>query len=243
MRLTKHVYLVGSGEIGVSHQNDCHVYLIDTEEEAVLIDAGVGLDTQTIIQNVEQYIPFEKVTKVILTHTHADHGGGAPDFQQLGKQVVVPEIEAELMTNHEDDVELALQLAKNAGAYPSDYSFKYFEPDQLVKDCDELKVGDLTLKAIQVRGHSPGLSCYFLEESDGNKVLFSSDAVFAHGLLGLLNAPGSSLQDYREDFHKIENLNVDTLLPGHRLFILKRGNEHIQNGAEQLTKVFTPNMF
>lgn len=48
MKLTDNVYLVGSGEIGLTNQYDCHVYLIDGGSDAVLIDAGVGIESEKI---------------------------------------------------------------------------------------------------------------------------------------------------------------------------------------------------
>ncbi|AQQ55614.1 MBL fold metallo-hydrolase [Planococcus lenghuensis] len=242
MQLTNNIYLVGSGEIGLSNPYDCHVYLVDGGDDAVLIDAGVGIESDTIKKNVERFISWDKVSRVLCTHSHADHSGGAKFFQKAGKEVWVSEQENFWMQEKQEEVELALRLAKNANAYPEDYEFKYFKPDSLIKENEEIKCGSIKIKPILVRGHSPGMFCYYIQNAESN-VLFSGDAVFVNGDIGLLNAPGSGLKEYREDIGKLQGLNVDALFAGHRLFVLKNGQQHIQTAIDQLNKVFTPTTF
>lgn len=95
---------------------------------------------------------------------------------------------------------------------------------------------------ILLKGHSPGLLCYFLKTAEKN-VLFTSDQVFINGAIGLLNCPGSELNDYRKDIGKLADLQVDAIFPGHRLFVLSNGQEHIDKAIESLSKVFVPTTF
>ena len=49
MKITKSVYMAGSGSIRLSHPLDCHVYLVDGgNEEFALVDAGGGLEPELI---------------------------------------------------------------------------------------------------------------------------------------------------------------------------------------------------
>ena len=43
--------------------------------------------------------------------------------------------------------------------------------------------------------------------------------VFYGGRLGLVNLDGCSLDDYRRDIAKLADLNVDSLMPGHGVFM------------------------
>lgn len=242
MQLTQNVYLVGSGEIGLSNPYDCHVYLVDGGSDAVLIDAGVGIEPELIKRNVQKFVDWHKVSRILCTHSHADHSGGSEFFQNDGKEVWISEIEADWMLNCKDDVEQALRLAKNAEAYPEDYEFKYFKPDYVLTEHENIHCGSLTIQPILVRGHSPGMFCFYIQDEDKN-ILFSGDSVFINGHIGLLNAPGSELHKYREDIGKLSELNVDALFPGHRLFLLKNGQAHIQKAVDQLSKVFVPTTF
>ncbi|MEI3607232.1 MBL fold metallo-hydrolase [Pseudogracilibacillus sp. SE30717A] len=242
MKLTENIYLVGSGEIGLSNNYDCHVYLVDGGSDAILIDAGVGIEPEKIKANVEKYVPWDKVSRVLCTHSHADHSGGSEYFQKEGKEVWLSKEEYDWMSNSKAEVEEALRLAINAGGYPEGYVFSYFKPDHVMNEDELITCGDLKLRPIHVRGHSPGMYCFYMEADDGN-VLFASDFVFINGDIGLLNAPGSDLASYREDIGKLKDLLVDAMFSGHRLFLLKNGQAHIQKAIEQLDKVFMPSTF
>ncbi len=77
MKILDDVYLVGSGQIGLSHPFDCHVYLIDGVDEIALVDSGAGLGIKQILANVKSLgIDRKKICKILLTHHHADHSGG-----------------------------------------------------------------------------------------------------------------------------------------------------------------------
>ena len=242
MRLLPDVYLVGSGEIGLSNPYDCHVYLLDGGDDAVLIDAGVGIDSERLVSNIEQHIDISRLSRVLITHVHADHAGGAEYFQRLGKTVLVSSVEADLLENSREDIDTALQLAKNAGAYPEDYDYRFFTPDGIIRDGQSINVGTYRLVPIQMGGHSPGLLCFYLK-SGSRRILFSADQVFINGSIGLLNAPGSDLGDYRRDIGKLSGLAADALLPGHRLFVLSGAQKHIDRAVDALSRVFVPPTF
>ena len=93
MKLTDRIYLVGSGAFGfdLTHNLDCHVYLINGGDELALVDAGIGLATDEILKNIKaEGFNFEKIKYLLITHTHADHSGGAGQMkQEVGCEVLV----------------------------------------------------------------------------------------------------------------------------------------------------------
>jgi len=52
MRIAKDIYLVGDGAIRISNPIDCHVYLIESCEKKVLMDSGLGIEPEIIIDNI-----------------------------------------------------------------------------------------------------------------------------------------------------------------------------------------------
>ena len=79
MKIADRIYLVGSGDLGLSMTDafDCHVYLVDGGSEAALIDAGGGRDIAAILKIVEDDgIPLDRIRSLLLTHGHADHAAG-----------------------------------------------------------------------------------------------------------------------------------------------------------------------
>ena len=102
-----------------------------------------------------------------------------------------------------------------------------------------LTVGRYALRVIQVAGHSLGATCYLLDRG-GYRILFSSDVVFYNGTIGLGNWPGSSLKDYRRCIGRLANLSVDALLPGHFMWTLEGGQEHLDRAIENLRLAWVP---
>jgi len=243
MKIIDNVYLVGSGQIGLSHPSDCHVYLIDGENELALIDTGVGIEVEKIFANIEDdgFDPIN-IKKVILTHTHADHAGGCKKMKEmLNCAIFVPLNEIDLFERGTDE-ELGLTIAKESGIYPVDYVFPHCFADVAVSNGDNIQVGELQLKAINVPGHSSGSTCYFLEYKE-KRILFTGDVVFYDGEIGLLNYWGSNLADYRNYINRLANLSVDALLPGHKLFTLRNGQQHIDRSISALKKLSVPPTF
>jgi hydroxyacylglutathione hydrolase len=80
MRLTPQLYLVGSGEVGLSDPDDCHVYLLDGGDEYALIDAGCGTERSVtgIVRAIEaEGLDLVRLRTVLLTHWHFDHSSSA----------------------------------------------------------------------------------------------------------------------------------------------------------------------
>jgi len=234
MKLTEEVYIVGSGGngLGISNEYDCHVYLINGGRELALVDAGVGMDVQQILGNVAaEGFRIDDISSLLLTHAHADHSGGCAALRsRLGMSVIVSSEEADFL-RRADEEELGLAFARSAGWYPSEYRLQPCPVDVELSDGQGISVGSLTLKAIKTPGHSRGSVCYLMEGREAT-YLFTGDTVFLRGLISLLNAPGSSVQDYCKSIEKLADLDVDALLPGHLGFCLRGGQKHIDLAIE-----------
>lgn len=242
MKLNNRVYLVGSGSNGFDMTNnlDCHVYLINGGDELALVDAGIGLATEEIIENIqtEGFAP-EKVKKLLITHVHADHAGGAAEIkEQLDCEVLVSEQTADFLRRGDEDA-ISLTFGKQAGFYPKDYNFRACEVNRELSDSDLVKVGELQLKVIDTPGHCLGhIALHF--EDDSQAYLFDGDCVFWGGKILLQNIYDCILQDYIKSIKKLAKLNVDVFLPGHRCFSLKRGKRHIDLASEAIKNLGVP---
>ncbi|MFQ5796598.1 MAG: MBL fold metallo-hydrolase [Candidatus Bipolaricaulia bacterium] len=243
MRITEELYLVGSGQYGLSHPFDCSVYLVDCGTELALIDAGAGVIIDPIVENVRREgLDPTHLRTVIVTHAHADHSGGAQAFrEQYGCEIYAPQGDIRLIEAGTDE-EMGLHIATRSGFYTSDYVYPHSKVDKGVSDGDQITVGRVTFSAIQVPGHSEHSICLLWEKGD-TKILFSADVVFFEGRIGLLNYPGSSLAAYRRNIQKLSDLAVDMLFPGHGIFVLKDGQRHIDLAIDALSRLQIPSNF
>ena len=242
MRISEHLYLVGSEQFGLSHPLDCNCYLIDGGSALGIVDAGMGLGIDDILENIA-YAGFDpqRLTHIVVTHSHFGHWGGASELRDRTRaQVWAPVRAAPLMSVPDGDPGIGLNI--KFGRYPAGFEPRICPPDCTFDDGDVIHIGAIELKAILVQGHTNDSTCLLFQDGD-KRGLFTGDVVFYGGKLGILNMSGFNLDNYRRDIHKLADLNVDILLPGHSVFVLRRGQSHIKRAVHKLSDFVMPETF
>jgi hydroxyacylglutathione hydrolase len=242
VRLTGRISVVGGGAtgLGISHTVDPNVYLLSGGEELALVDAGAGPGEDRILENVRSlgYEPGQ-IGRIFLTHAHADHAGGAASLaERVGARVYLSELEREALENADEDA-LGLSIARRNGYYPEDYRLRPCEVDVALRGGERLRCGDLELAVIPTPGHSAGSVC-FLAETEEGVALFAGDTVFAGGQISLIVAAGSDLLALQASVTRLGGLGVASLLPGHGIFPLGGGQEHIDQAIEAFSTMLPP---
>lgn len=92
----------------------------------------------------------------------------------------------------------------------NDYRIFQGKPTKILRDCDEINLGDRTVTVIHTPGHSPGHMCFW--EADRG-YLYSGDLVYRGRLFA--NYPSTDPQAYLASLGKISTLSLRRLLPGH----------------------------
>ncbi len=201
MKITSEIFQVGGEELTSSQ--DAAIYLIVSDGQSVLVDAGCGFDQKQLIKNIQQYQPNpHKINLLLLTHCHFDHSGGADQLRNyLGCKIVAHSLDAFYLEEGNNTVTAASWY--NATLQPFMIDRKLKKPEETVK------LGTLGIKALHVPGHSPG-SVVYLMESDEKRVLFGQDL---HGPLHPVLK--SNREDYNRSLKILLDLDVDILCEGH----------------------------
>ncbi|MHC4599992.1 MAG: MBL fold metallo-hydrolase [Planctomycetota bacterium] len=212
MRVTDEIFQVGGGEL--TEPRDAAVYLITFGGNAALVDAGCGGSVDAVLENARKRgVAPEAISHLFITHCHFDHTGGAAQVREkTGARTVAHEREASCLETGDAVLSAAQWYGAPLTACPVDVRLEGPEQD--------LVLGDRTVKAIHIPGHSPG-SVAYLAESEGLRVLFGQDV---HGPLD--PSLKSDPEAYRHSLRKLLALEADVLCEGH--FGVYRGKEAVR---------------
>ena len=175
-------------------------------------------------------------TDFFITHLHADHQGMVGHLATETSKVYFSQREASNMKasrrrggsrddsaaihrlNGFPEDELERAMASHPGhlyssGRPIEYSMK--------KEGDTVDIGDFSFKCIDTPGHTPGHMCLY---EPSKKLLLAGDHILLDITPNITFWPqmDNALKEYRESLDKVYPLDVDLLLPGHRML----SNDH-----------------
>ncbi len=204
-RILGPIYFVGTKGLGV--------FLITGTEGHVLIYTGMPNSGPLIEKSIRQLGFKPGDVKLILTgHAHIDHVGGHAHLKQVcGARIAMMREEQELF-------ESGGKLDFHYSSY-KEFLFEPAEVDVVFNDEDEIKLGDISIKALLTPGHTRGSTSYVTKVTDSGK---SYTVVFPDGT-GI--NPGYHLSDkpsypgieanYRRTLKTLESLQPDVWLAPH----------------------------
>jgi hydroxyacylglutathione hydrolase len=241
MKVLAEINLVGSGWLGfgLSDRHDCNVFLLSDGEDAVLVDAGFGLSSDTIVRRIEEAgVPHRAISRILLTHAHPDHAAGARSLaERLDAEVLAAPVTADILRRGDADA-AGLTAACASGLYPP--SSRLLATDvRTIEEGDTLAVGRIDLRVIATPGHADGHLC-FAAQLDGRTALFSGDLVFSRGRVALLGTPDCNLTELAASLRRVAALRPDVLLPGHETLVLDNAHEHLEAAIAALDLQLLP---
>jgi hydroxyacylglutathione hydrolase len=199
-------------------QQNCSIIYDDETKIGAVVDPGWDLDR--IMDAVKQ--TGVKVEKILITHGHIDHAGGAAELgEKLGVKVEGP---------HLADKSILDALPSRGEAYGMKGA-RVLVPDRWLKEGDEVTVGALKFSIIEAPGHSPGSVVFFNAE---NQFALMGDVLFQNSV-GRTDLPGGSHETLIKNIKtKILPLGDDVMfLPGHggasRIGIERLNNPFLQD--------------
>ena len=149
---------------------NCYLVGDEATREAIVIDPGD--DARDILDTIRRGRLIVKA--IVNTHAHFDHVGALSEVREAtGAPFML----------HADEA----PILGAASASAAMFGIKIADPkpaDRLLREGDEVRVGNLALKVLFTPGHTPGGICLL-----GGKCVFVGDTLF-QGSIGRTDFPG-----------------------------------------------------
>lgn len=151
--------------------------------ECVWVDPAWEVDRLLKIAKADGF----QITKILLTHNHFDHIGGVEE--------VVKATGASVYIHPDDEAPVRKPAVRIVAATPG----------------LEFKIGNLKATVLHTPGHTPGSTCYLIDDLH----LVTGDTLF-QGNCGRCDLPGSDPKKLFESLQRLRGLDPSTkVYPGH----------------------------
>lgn len=243
MQLTDRIHLVGSGSSGLylTDAYDAHAFLVVGDREAVLIDAGCGRDVDAFMGLIAQtQVDPRRVSRLLLTHAHLDHCGGAAGLRrELPHLRVSASEQVADWVERGDEEAMSFDLGRRAEFYPPDARVEACPVAEVLADGQVLDLGHCAVRVLATPGHAAGHLAYVVDDG-ASSALLSGDLIFWGGKVSLLAAWDCDVQALLSSVRRLDGLAVDALLPGHHNFALRDGQAHLDKANRLIHAGFVP---
>ncbi len=201
-RVAGNTYYVGS--------QDLATYLVKTPEGHIVINSGFEETVPLIRAAVEKLgLKMTDIKYILASHAHSDHVAGHALLKELtGAQVCVME----------GDEGVIAKGGEGQYLY-TDSRWKPCAVDRVLKDGDEVKLGDATLVAHRTPGHTKGCTTWTWTTREGDKdlhvvVIGSPNVNPGYKLVENIDYPEIAA-DFAKTFRTLRGLKCDIFLGAH----------------------------
>ena len=183
-------------------EENAYLVRLSTRTDCVVVDPG--LDPDAIIEHLER----EGLTPaaLLITHGHSDHVAGNAALKTRWPEcpLVIGEADAEKLTDPQLNLSAAFGLPLRSPP-----------ADRTVVDGEVFEAAGLSIRVLEIPGHSRGHVVYLVEATEP-PVVFVGDVIFAGGI-GRTDFPDGDTQALLDGIHrKLFTLPEATILyPGH----------------------------
>ncbi|MEE4351408.1 MAG: MBL fold metallo-hydrolase [Desulfatiglans sp.] len=230
-------------------------YVIKGEDRNLIIDTGLNRKEckDAFDSGLDELGIKREETDLFITHLHADHFGLVGYLASESSKVYFNRPDSEIieakghwnrMVNYagqngfpEEELQNAIRNhpgVKFAGDWMPDLS--------ILSEGDTIQAGDYLFECVETPGHSLGHICLYEREK---KILVSGDHILIDITPNIQCWSDSmdSLTNYLESLDKVNALEIDIVLPGHRRLIkdcrqrIKELKEHHKNRLNEVLSI------
>lgn len=173
-------------------------------EQNVIVDPGMAWCGKQTIDGIRKEIGGGPVGAILLTHSHYDHVSALPYFRRQWPEakvyaadhcakVILKDSARTMMRRLSDE---AARL--NGTVIGEDFDENLLRVDEIVREGDELKIGDMDIRVIETFGHTRDCLSFLI---DGD-TLVSSESIGFYNVDGSYNP--QYLVSYKDSLESLE---------------------------------------
>lgn len=197
VKLDEGIYLIPGRKA-----DGCNIYVLKGSHKVALIDVGMPGDHDLLRSSLAEInLGIDDVSMVVLTHEHIDHVGG---LHRLPQRIVVA-AHARAANKLQLDDEFSMMSSAFGAERISGHVDIHLEDGSLID------LGGIRLRTVYTPGHCSGAICLYEPERGA---MFTSDTIFAGGVLGGIFASGN-ISDYINSLERLREFRLMSMYPGH----------------------------
>ena len=204
---------------------DSNVYLLE-DDDPIVVDAGTGMHIDSTLDEISRVVPLKSIGRIVLTHSHYDHIGGAEALSKAtGASVYLHSAEAEPIQAGDTSLTVSRMFGKGVG-----------ELDIVaLKEGEEIRCGDARLEVVHMPGHSPG-SIALVDRAGASAIV--GDTVFCDGGVGRWDLPGGSLRELKASIKHLGTLGLKNMYPGHGSYAEGDAEYHLRLSTDYIQEAY-----
>jgi len=209
-RIADELYFIGAEPVSV--------HVIDTGSGLILLDTGYPFMLPGILAHMEKLgLSIKNVRHILHSHGHYDHIGCTKQLAAIsGAKTWIGAPDRDYVNGKRD-----LSFARELGHEPA----PFFEPDYLLTDGDELRLGNITIRCLLTPGHTEGTLSFFFRIKDRGQSFLAG----MHGGVGTNSMEKAFLEKHGLPLFLRDRFSEGLLRLGQIPVALTLGNHPDQN--------------
>jgi glyoxylase-like metal-dependent hydrolase (beta-lactamase superfamily II) len=198
------------------------IYLLEGRNGSIVISGGLSYILPDLLRQFEEFgIKEEKVTKLLILHSHFDHVGIVPFFKRRhpAMEVLASEraweilrMEKAIHTINEFSRNIAKRMGKEEIYSLYDLEWRHDISGKTVYEGDRIDLGGLEVSIFETPGHSSCCIAAYVKEL---KAFFPSDGGGIPFNEAIVVSANSNYTKYQENLVRLKNLEVETFCADH----------------------------
>ena len=198
------------------------VYLLEGTNESMIISGGLSYLVPEILKQFEEFhIDETRIGKLLILHSHFDHGGIVPFFKRRNPKLQVYasargweilQMPRAIQTFNQFSHSVARRGGKEEILAGYDLDWKEGVTGIPVFEGDRIDLGNLDVLVMETPGHS---SCSISAYVPRLRALFPSDAGGIPYRDMIIASGNSNFTQYQQSLEKLRNLQIDYVCADH----------------------------